>query len=266
MSASPRQWVTGKHGFGSKGAPAEVDEVIDSDLESSRVIQLGASLGCPPDIEAITRTLLQQTALGDEAYAAVRSSVSHLVRHDAAWRAMVTGVVPSSLRAQVLAVTYRTSATQPADSVPAVVLAAVGAAIVAPGRSRAASGSRRRGTSFDLPVEGRAGAGGSPAAGLPPLGVSADVELPRVGRSPDVELPRVGRSPDMGLPPLSVSTDVGLPPVGVSTDVGLTRIGAGRFQGQRALFASFASRTRVVSRLRAVTRIRHPEGAANLNS
>ncbi|MBO0693173.1 MAG: hypothetical protein J2P58_09780, partial [Acidimicrobiaceae bacterium] len=71
----------------------------DESLESSRVGQLAVSLGCSADLEAITQALLVQTALGKEAYAAVWSSVDHLVNHDIAWRSMVQGVVPPSLRA-----------------------------------------------------------------------------------------------------------------------------------------------------------------------
>lgn len=106
--------------------------MIDSSLDSSRVNQLAASLGCPADMEAITEALLRQTTLGQDEYAAVWSSVDHLVRHDTAWRSMVSGVVPPSLRAQALAVTSRTSPTAPADSVPAVVLAAIGEVLVDP--------------------------------------------------------------------------------------------------------------------------------------
>jgi len=116
--------------------------VIDAPLDSSRVTQLAASFGCPADIEAITQVLLAQTELGDEAYPAVWSSVDHLVRHDAAWRSMERGVVPPSLRAQALAVTYRSSPTDPADSVPAVVLAAVGEAIQDTGRSQTGGAGR----------------------------------------------------------------------------------------------------------------------------
>ncbi|MCL2396216.1 MAG: hypothetical protein FWC87_16210 [Acidimicrobiaceae bacterium] len=136
------QGVTRWYGFGSNGAPAEVVDVIDAPLDASRVTQLAASFGCPADIEAITQVLLTQTELGDEAYPAVWSSVDHLVRYDAAWRSMQRGVVPPSLRAQALAVTYRNNPTDPADSVPAVVLAAVGQAIQEAGRSRLRSDGR----------------------------------------------------------------------------------------------------------------------------
>lgn len=118
----------------------------DESLESSRVGQLAVSLGCSADLEAITQALLVQTALGKEAYAAVWSSVDHLVNHDIAWRSMVQGVVPPSLRAQALAVTHRTDATKPADSVPAAVLAAVGSAIMNPGHSTSRAADRPAGS------------------------------------------------------------------------------------------------------------------------
>jgi hypothetical protein len=101
----------------------------DSSLES-RLDRVAASLGCPADLEAITATLLQQTALGDSSYEAVWSSVDHLVNHDAAWRLMEKGVLPPSLRSQAVRLTYRTSPTTPGDSVPALVFAAVGEAIL----------------------------------------------------------------------------------------------------------------------------------------
>lgn len=110
---------------------------IEAPLDLPRVAQLATALGCPADSEAITRVLLQRTALGEGAYEAVWSSVDHLLSHDGAWRAMVSGVVPPSLRAKAVGVATRTDPTDPADSIPALVLAAVGQAVSDPRLSHA---------------------------------------------------------------------------------------------------------------------------------
>jgi hypothetical protein len=93
--------------------------------ESGRINQIAVAFGCPADIDAITLTLLERTALGYDQQQSVRLSVDHLVSHDGVWRAMIRGVIPSSVRAQAIAVALRADATAPADAIVAVVFDAV---------------------------------------------------------------------------------------------------------------------------------------------
>ena len=131
--ASPA-WVLRHANWQARNPPARDAKADVTSLES-RLDQVAASLGCSADLEAITSTLLHQTALGESSYEAVWSSVDHLVNHDAAWRSMERGVLPPSLRAQALRLTYRTSPTTPGDSVPALVFAAVAEAILSSGQT-----------------------------------------------------------------------------------------------------------------------------------
>jgi hypothetical protein len=107
--------------------------MLDQAIDGQRIGEIAAALGCQADVDAITLALLNQTTLGSDHYEPVRASVDHLVNHGAAWRSMVRGVVPPSVRAQALSCTSRTSPTAPADAVVAVVFAAIRDALSMPG-------------------------------------------------------------------------------------------------------------------------------------